>query len=350
MPRIPSLDLARGFTVLFIPAIHTAMLFSDGSLHETLLGKFLIAIAEYHGAQVLMLLMGISYTLQPPPSTKKILIRSVTLLAIGYTLNVLKFSIPYSIQLLPPALLRELNIHSPSTALTQLSSMGDILHFAAIALLIIHLICKCPSSHYCALSMTTLIILFSTALADLHADQPFVNYLLQLATGQPPRVYFPLLPWLVYPLMGVVIGYYVKRDEQHSMISCGFIGSCLLIIGLTAEHYYPMDNPAGFYRTHTAATLWHAGIVLAALFCWHIVAQQYHRNHFFRLLMYSSSHITSLYCIQWVMICWLLPVVGYRESGQFWSILWMLAITINTYLFNFIFHLLKKQYERSINL
>ena len=63
MKRITSLDLARGFTVLMIAPIHTVMLFSRLSVRDTLLGKFLAFVAEWHGAQIFMTVMGISFVI-----------------------------------------------------------------------------------------------------------------------------------------------------------------------------------------------------------------------------------------------------------------------------------------------
>jgi uncharacterized membrane protein len=350
MERIRSLDLARGFTVLFIPAIHAGMLYSDPSVHETYLGKCLIAIAEGPGGQLLMLLMGVSFTFHAVHPTKQVLIKFAGLLITGYLLNVLKFVIPFSLDALPHAVLQDLEIQSHKTAVIQLSIMGDILHFAAFALLVLHVFYKCKRYHWWALLAAFVIVYSSPLVWDLHTDNPVTDYLLGLATGQPPHVFFPLLPWLVYPLIGLCIGHYFRRDQQHTTMDCGLIGAALLLAGLTTEHLFPVQYAAGFYRTPPSATLWHMGIVLVTLFGWQIIHQQYGNNLFFRLLTYSSKNITTLYCIQWVMICWLLPVFGYRKLDLTYSAIAMLGITINTYLLTFTFQLIQQRYGRSKNL
>ena len=63
MKRINSIDFARGFTVLMIAPIHTVMIFSSLSVRDTLLGKFLAFVAEWHGAQIFMTVMGMSFCL-----------------------------------------------------------------------------------------------------------------------------------------------------------------------------------------------------------------------------------------------------------------------------------------------
>ena len=69
MKRITSLDLARGFTVLMIAPIHTVMIFSSLSVRDTLLGKFLAFVAEWHGAQIFMTAMGMSFVISKKSNT-----------------------------------------------------------------------------------------------------------------------------------------------------------------------------------------------------------------------------------------------------------------------------------------
>lgn len=347
MERIRSLDLARGFTVLFIPAIHTGMLYSDLSVHETLLGQFLIFIAEGPGGQLLMVLMGISFTLRPFHPTGQVLVKAGGLLLTGYLLNILKFVIPYSVHALPDAVLQELEVSSGETAVTQLTGMGDILHFAGLALLTMHGLYKSKKYDRWAAMGALLMVLCSPLLWDLHTTNRAVNYLLELATGQPPQVFFPLFPWLVYPLVGLCIGHYFRSDQHRTMIACGCIGAILLLTGLITEALFPVEYSAGFYRTPPAATLWHIGIVLVTLYAWHGISSRFRDNLFFRLLTYSSKNITTLYIIQWVMICSMLPIFGYRELDITTSAIVMAAMTLNTYLLTFTYQIIKQRYGRS---
>lgn len=346
MERIRSLDLARGFTVLFIPAIHTGMLYSDLSVHKTWLGRFLIFIAEGPGGQLLMVLMGISFTLRPFHPTGQVMVKAGGLLLTGYLLNILKFVIPYSVHALPETVLQELQIDSAETAVAELTVMGDILHFAGLALLTMHGLYKTKKYDRWAAIGALLIVLCSPLLWDLHTTNRAVNYLLELVTGQPPQVFFPLFPWLVYPLVGLCIGHHFRRDQPHTLIACGCIGAMLLLTGLITEALYPVEYSAGFYRTPPTATLWHIGIVLITLYAWHYISTRFRDNLFFRLLTYSSKNITTLYIIQWVMICWLLPVLGYRQLDITISAIVMAIMTINTYLITFSFQLIKQRYGR----
>jgi len=344
MERIRSLDLARGFTVLFIPAIHTGMLYSHISVHTSVLGYFLIAIAEGPGGQLLMLLMGLSFTFRQRHTTSKIGLRSLLLLLTGYLLNILKFIIPYSYGALPHGVIQDLQLSNDGSAIWQLFGLGDILHFAAMATVILHLVYRCTHFHIVAFITAITVVLISPWVWDTHFEHPLLDYISALATGQPPRVFFPLFPWLVYPLLGLVIGHYFKKDQQRTFTLCGIIAGMLISSGLLLEDYFPAENPLGFYRTPISGTMWHVGIVLLALYGWHLISSKMKQRLFVRLLTYSSENITVIYLIQWVMICWMLPVFGYQQLGLLLSILVMVAMTMNTYLLTLTFQLIKKRY------
>jgi hypothetical protein len=325
------------------------MLYSDPSIVNTLLGKCLVAIAEGPGAQLFMLLMGVNFTFRKKHSNKQILIRSAKLIAAGYILNILKFSIPYNLELLPEKLLQDLAVNK-SNALQSLTGIGDILHFASFALVILHLVYKHNHYHTLAICLAIIITFSSPYLWDLHTGNSNLDYLLSLANGQPPKVFFPLLPWLVYPIFGLYIGHCLQKAHERTINYCGIFGAVMLITGLTFDQLYPVHYAAGFYRTGPAATIWHTGIVLITLFAWQLISHQFKTNLFFRLLNYSSRNITILYFIQWVIILWLLPIFGYHTLNTTSSIYVMLAISINTYLLTFSFQLLKQHYARTRNL
>lgn len=346
MERIRSLDLARGFTVLFIPAIHTGMLYSHPDVHTSALGYFLTAIAEGPGGQLLMLLMGLSFTFKKRHRTVDVVVRVLVLLLMGYVLNVLKFVLPYQLGGLPEGVLRDLQLSGGEPAMGQLLRIGDILHFSAIALVLLHIVYRSKHGHIWALIVAALVGILSPWFWDITVINPLLNYGVSLATGRPPFVFFPLFPWLVYPLVGVVIGYYFKKNTASTFRYWGKMGSILIGVGLLLEYYCTPDHSWGFYRTHIPGTLWHLGLVLVTLYSWQFISEKLPQDIFFSLLIYSSKNITAIYIIQWTMICWMLPIFGYQDLPLSHSAVVMLFMTTNTFLLTYIFQLLKQQYVR----
>ncbi len=94
----------------------------------------------------------------------------------------------------------------------------------------------------------------------------------------------------------------------------------LLSTVLLGSYFFHQHSEVGFYRTLPFETIAHIGIVLLALFGWK-------RMELFirlslpiaQLLSFCSKHITSIYIIQWILICWLLPFIGYQTLNTFQS-------------------------------
>jgi len=150
---------------------------------------------------------------------------------------------------------------------------------------------------------------------DAHSTSPLFNYLLQLATGQPPRTFFPDFPWLAYPLVGLTVGHLLKRDGPASFEYIGCWGFALVGLDIIFDWLYPKIPLTSFYRPYPVDTACHIGIVLLALYGWDLLYRYVRPNHFFRVLTYSSKNITQIYLIQWVLISLFLPLVGYQTLG-----------------------------------
>jgi uncharacterized membrane protein len=111
--------------------------------------------------------------------------------------------------------------------------IGDILQFASIALLILYVISRLPYPEIVSLVLASIICLFAPFAWDLHSSHAYPDYLLQLLGGEPPKIFFPVLPWLVYPLIGMSLGIFLKKPEnrQHAFWLCRDTGWILIIVG-----------------------------------------------------------------------------------------------------------------------
>jgi uncharacterized membrane protein len=330
MQRIKSFDLARGFTVLMIAPIHTVMLYSRPEIHQTVFGNVLAFIAEGPGAQLFMMLMGVYFSFHQQQTVLPVLSRSIILLLIGYGLNAIKFVIPLLLGLLPAAVQSDLQVDNDPQGLLHLLLIGDILHFAALASIILYYVMRVRKYHYAALIAATLICFCSPMFWDMTSTAGFTDYMLQLIGGQPPRIYFPLMPWLVYPLVGLAIGYFLQNDNKKLFPHLRNIGLGLLVGGLLLEMFVVKESSVSFYRTFPASTLQHIGIVLVILCIWEWMSKYVASNYFFTLLTYMSRNITQVYIIQWIVIAWLLPVFGYQDLNFSLSILAILSTTLIT--------------------
>jgi hypothetical protein len=343
MNRIASLDLARGFTVLFIPAIHSVMVYSNARVHSSWLGNILAFIAEGPGAQLFMLIMGVVFTFKERHDPRQILLRSTLLFTAGCLLNILKFVFLYAVGAMPYGLMQELQINTVHNPAFQLTMMGDILHFSAIATLVMYSVYSSRYYPFVSIILSIIIILISPHVWDSHHHNGFFQYLINLLTGHPPTVYFPAFPWLIYPLIGLAIGLYIKKIEDKTYCYSSIIGIILLLAGWLILVFTKQYSSVGFYRTYPGETIIHIGIVLMWMSAWHWISKKIPANRFFHLLSYCSRNITSLYIIQWLLISWMLPFIGYHVLGIRSSMIVMILTTLLTFSISLLFCHFKKR-------
>jgi hypothetical protein len=328
-----SIDFARGFTVLFIPAIHCVLAYSRPEVYETWLGIPLAFIAEGPGGQLFMMLMGMGVVFKKVP-VKSVLKKSGFLLLGGFGLNYLKFGILYNLDILPEGVVHDLQLGDGLNGLLDIFLIGDILHFAAIALLIISAIRRLNYYWYYAVVMALIIIFISPLCWDIFPGYPW-----RLIGGQPPLVFFPVFPWLVYPLIGLFVGHYWKKYPKGAADICGWLGVIMLVTGILWPFVFNESPSATFYRTYPGETIWHIGVVLLTLYAWKQLEKMLRAEVVIsQLLCFCSRHISFIYCLQWILICWLLPLIGYQTLGvveSFIVSLYMTSIVIGVALLTF---------------
>jgi hypothetical protein len=110
------------------------------------------------------------------------------------------------------------------------------------------------------------------------------------------------------------------ENRQHAFWLCRDTGWILIIVGNGIKYISVINHlnipGTSFYRTFYDDTMIHLGIVLVALNVWEWISENVQQNHFFEVLTYMSRNITGIYIIQWIIICWLLPVFGYHDLGM----------------------------------
>lgn len=331
MNRIQSLDLARGFTVLIMPMIHVVMLYSTTDVHKSLLGDILAFIAEGPGAQLFMLLMGVGIVFSKRNNNRYIVQRTFYLLMAAYALNTFKFLIPLFFGWLPANLLLELQVAGIQPSASFFLLMGDILHFAAFAFPVCCLLHKTKHYPIIALVLAAGITIISPSVWDIKTGCNMLDRILILFNGHPPQTFFPVFPWLVYPLMGLTLGFLLKHYPVIAIMKkAGWTGLVAMIIACLFPPTSVQQDWLPFYRTAPADTFFHAGFVCVWIALIHWISRKVKDNLFFDLLTFCSKNITAIYLIQWILICWGMAIAGYGGLGFAATIFCMSLITIIT--------------------
>ena len=324
--RYRELDLARGFTVLLMPAVHVTMLYGNEQVYSSSWGYLLNWLASMPGAQLFMLLMGMSFTFSADrKSPRSILLKTGRWLLLSYTLNFLKFIVPALAGWLPTAFYASLALSKGTAAGFRLLLVGDILQLAAISLALIYLVNRFVLLKKIAPAIVLALIFISPVLWHLHTNNPFLNEFISLVTGNDPLVFFPVFPWLLFPLMGLLLGQRLREGSlNYGWLSLAGLGLMLPEISLHGFHFTLIEN---LYRPTPVQALFHLGFCFLWLGSCKCMAGISSHSAGFRLLNFCSQHITLIYCIQWTAIFWCIAIVPYRGLSLFETVCMSVALS-----------------------
>lgn len=331
MQRITTFDLARGFMVLLTPAVHVMMLYGNKQVQQSLPGYIFLFIAECTGAQLSMLLMGVLFSFSKRPR----LTRGLHLFLLGYALNFFTFVLPFGLNLLPDTFLQDHGQFDKNSSISFFIFSGNIFHFAGIAWIILYFIFHSRYYPYRALYFVVAILFLSPMFWDIHTGISIVDYYFTFIGGHPPHNYFPLIPWLVFPLTGLSLGYFIKKKPITFRVA-GWTGFALIFISFCFPSTTYSNEWPSFYRTKMPDTIFHLGIILLWLVTFNWLSFKIPSNPIFRFLTFCSRNITAIYLIQGIIIYWCLPLAGYQTNSLQSTIYWVLGATIITMLITYL--------------
>ncbi|ANH80012.1 hypothetical protein A8C56_02585 [Niabella ginsenosidivorans] len=310
-----------------MPAIHTVLLYSTLPVKQGLLGILLGFLAETSGAPLFMLLMGLFIALGREKTVAYILKRSVLLLAAGYLLNSLKFLVPYFLGWIPQQFLTDNGLAINETTPIQLFLTGDILQFAAIAYAACALLKKWTNNKAAYIFVFLLVLLITPYTWKWHSNGALAAPL-ALLTAKPPYTFFPLFPWLLYPLAGLITGSLLKEAEGKAFnrLLAG-LALGLALTGYVVMLTEPADWQTEFYRLGRGGTVFHVGLALGWVWLFIVLAKKVRGNYLFGLLQWLSDHILLFYMLQWIVIFWSFPLFGYNRLRLLSSLLALCTTT-----------------------
>jgi uncharacterized membrane protein len=161
--------------------------------------------------------------------------------------------------------------------------------------------------------MAVMILLASPLIWDLHASSVWTNHIFSLFCGQPPYTYFPIFPWLVYPLTGFAIGVGINGKLKKLFRDLLMVGTSVFLFEYLTQFTNYNFPKSSFYRTYPDVTLMHLGFAVAWFAMWHFISKKSPGNKLFSLFVFLSKNITLIYVIQWVLIFWCFPLFGYHR-------------------------------------
>jgi len=296
MKRILLPDLLKGLAAFFMVQIHITELFIDTAGRESAFGKATLFLGGPFAAIVFMIVMGYFIAKNKSLASQNML-RGLKIFILGFLLNVgLNFHL----------LLRIKFDGWPYNPLEYLFGV-DILYLAGMSIIILSGLKSLKKGK----GWTSLILLLAViALTGFMNEKLMVTnhyFVLPFIAGTYSWSYFPLFPWLAYPLTGFIFAQHQEKIklffDRQRMVSFIMIAVIAALVFLFYKQGINTTINLPSYYHHTAGyALWALGLTLL----WTLLLQLFLKlfpdtmgGNFF---CWIGKNITLFYVIQWLII------------------------------------------------
>lgn len=308
-------------------------MYGSTNVLETPIGIFgEYIVGTWPGAPVFMIIMGILFTTSGNKSTYEKIVRGFKLYLLGLVLNVVRFVLPYLIatQLHPTAFaeIEWLASQKDYPELWQLFYSLDILTFAGLAFVILALLEPLLKKDWHLVFLGIIIVFTSPYLWGTGRDwglpylffQPFWGD--ALVTGIPGDTSFPVFPWLIYPIVGMLIGRaYIRGLEFRAILKSLILASIITgLVGMFIMLSSKQSQLGDFYRMYPGATLLCIAFDLSWIALFMLLTQINVLQNTLNKLNFWSKNITLIYLVQWALIGFGMIVFGFRQQDNVWFV------------------------------
>ena len=341
MKRLPLPDLLKGFAVFLIVPVHILETFIDFPGRESVFGKTLLFFGGPIAVPVFMIVMGY-FLAKNQKSFVTNFLRGITIFAVGFLLNIgLNFHLLLKIKL----------------AGWQFNPLEyifgvDIFYFAGLSIIFISVLKTIKNGR----EWLALLMIFAIAGATSFVNQklmvPERNYIYPFIGGTWSWSYFPLFPWLAYPLAGFAFFYFERK--VIAFFSSQKVAAGILLASLFAAILYfgktgfetTINLPAYYHHTFWFS-MWAFAIVILWSVFWHFVLKKFPKTHTGDFFMWLGKNITVFYIIQWLIIGNIATAIYQTQSLTSFP-LWFAGIFSATVLITWFIELLVKKRVRKI--
>ena len=341
-PRLDYLDIARFIAIFFMILSHVQLLYATFNFIISPVGIFFELMAGPPAAPVFMFTMGFLMVLRKNP-TEISVTRGIKIFIAGVLLNLLRWIFPLLITMIlqKSYLQNYLGDESPTVLIFYLLFQVDILLLAGVAYALIAIILRIDKKRL-PLIVFLIVAFISPYLWGISTGILPVDLGLNILWGDNyNHVFFPLFPWLCFPIFGAWIGLYLKqlRENQREAV----IGTRIFVIGISFFSIgllitvFNIDYHIGdYYRSGPGAIILYSGFILLWILLLNRIIQKIPEQGK-KMIRFVSVNLTSIYCIHWVILGWLLLVIppNQMEGGimfGFFSLVFMISVILSKYI------------------
>jgi hypothetical protein len=235
----------------------------------------------------------------------------------------------------------------------------DILQCAGLSMIFMAIVTKYFEKDLYYVLLAILVIISSPFLWGQITRFYVINIFLNSLWGTNSNVFFPVFPWLTYPLIGMVLGQHLRLDSNIDqlisnsskigiilfiisfIIGLRNLGKGIIIIGEVIRLIDPIFQSSGMDHPSPIAIILTIGSVLIWLQFCHLCVEKLSLSSVYYVLFFWSKNVTVMYFFQWILIGWGISVFGYQSQDLLMTLFLILLIIILTHLFTSFFLKLK---------
>lgn len=338
MKRIPFPDLLKGFAVFLIVPVHIQETFINYPGRESLFGKILLLLGGPVAVPVFMMIMGY-FVAKSKKSLSQNLLRGAIIFILGIFLNVglnlnLLLKIRYQVWPYDPL---------------QFIFGVDIFYLAGISIIFLAILKSVHKAQQWIVLALIILISSSTSYMNEVLMVTDRNYLLPFIGGEYSWSYFPVFPWLAYPLIGMF--YYSAETrittfiQTQKRIFVGILISIFILVGVFSKYGYDTTINLSSYYHHTFPFfLWTIGVDILWISLLWLVVQKFAEFKLILFLRWLGKNITIFYIIQWLIIGNIATEI-YQTQELSKYIYWFIPIFLITAGLTWLFEKMKARYH-----
>lgn len=296
MKRSPLPDLLKGFAVFLIVPVHIMETFIDYPGRESIFAKTLLFLGGPVAVPIFMIVMGYFLAKSKKPPIKNAL-RGIKVFAVGLLLNIgLNFNLLWKIKYLGWQF-------NPLEYVFGI----DILYLAGLSIVFIASLKTIKKGQPLIAIVFVFLVLGLTEFMNEILTISERNYILPFIAGTYSWAYFPLFPWLAYPLIGFIFFHWEEKImlflTKQKIISGSILAGILALIILFYKWGISITINLPEYYHHTFwYALWAIGIVILWVTFLRFLLNKFPKTVVANFLRWLGKNITVFYIIQWLII------------------------------------------------
>lgn len=289
-------DFMKGVAVVLMIQVHLTELFAVSEFSESLAGKVSLFLGGAPAAPLFMAVMGWFIAARQGGFVRQVK-RGLKLIVWGFLLN-----IGMNLHLF----LKIFNGNSAIDPLPYLFGV-DILFLAGLSVIIIAVLRNFLKDRIAAwLAIALIAAATGKYLPSFAGTQSWLTYVLSYFYGLAWWSYFPVLPWLAYPVFGFVF-YLIYEEFNLSLLSLKqkLIAAAVLLamILITFQYGFSVSTDLeAFYHHGIIFALWAVGFLLLLTLIFSMIVSRAGDLPPLKYLRWIGRNVTSFYVIQWLLI------------------------------------------------